>query len=120
MYTFKHMKTPGWSPVEFSIYHAVIDENDEIIGYIGLQDLDLARGICGNLCYKTDINHRGKGKSKQYLKEFLELDIYDIDVYKACVMDTNVASRKMLEFAGFKLEKIVLKKSSYVRKRFDN
>lgn len=101
MFTFKHMKTPVWAK-ENDIYFLVLDEEGNEYGYIGLQDVNFSRGVCGNLCYKTHKRFRGKGRSKQYLKEFLDCCPFEFDIIKASVKKDNIASIKMLEYCDFK------------------
>lgn len=100
MFYFKHIKTPAWAKSN-DIYYLVIDEQMNEYGYIGLQDIDFSRGICGNLCYKTHIKFRGKGKSKHYLKQFLSWCPFEFDIIRAYVRKDNIPSIKMLEFCGF-------------------
>lgn len=100
MFKFKHMKTPTWAS-HTDVYFVVLDENLNEFAYIGLQDLDLVRGVCNNLCYKTSKRFRGKGKSKEYLKEFLEWCPLNFDLIKASAKKDNIASIKMLEYCGF-------------------
>lgn len=118
-YTFKHIKTPGWARSSDDIYFLVLDENKEDFGYIGLQRMDFSRGICGNLCYKTHIKNRGKGKSKQYVKQFIAECPFDIDLWEAYVQEENLASRKILEFCGFKVEHMEDGKVYYKLRKFD-
>ena len=101
MFTFKHMRSPGWaSGAESSIYFKVVYNNEEI-GYIGCQECDWGRGIINNLCYKTFEPHRGKGLTKAYIKEFVDSSFLDVDVVRAKVPRDNIASIKVLEYAGF-------------------
>lgn len=104
MFTFKHIKTPAWANSS-DIYFLALDESNNEFGYIGLQDLDFSKGVCGNLCYKTHKNFRGQGISKHYLKEFLEWCPIEFDIIKAYVKRHNVPSIKMLEFCGFERKK---------------
>lgn len=99
-FTFKHMKTPYWAGAE-DVYFSVLDEDKNEYGYIGLQNINFKTGVCGNLCYKTTSSRRGERKSKYYLKQFLENCPFDIDLFKAVVLEENTPSIKMLEFCGF-------------------
>lgn len=101
MFTFRHMKTPAWAKDQTDIYFLVLDENNNKYGYIGLQSVDLTKGVCHNLCYKTHKKFRGQGKSKYYLKEFIEWCPLEFDIFKATVRKDNIASIKMLEFCEF-------------------
>lgn len=103
------MRTPPWAGKE-DIYFMVIEkETNNKYGYIGLQGLDFQKGVCDNFCYKTNKKFRGQGKSKHYLKEFLDWCPLYLDIFKASVKRDNVASIKMLEYCGF--EEVVKKVS---------
>jgi len=104
------MKTPAWAKDKTDIYFLVLDENRNSYAYIGLQDVDLNKGICNNLCYKTHKKFRGQKRSKHYLKEFIEWCPLNFDVFKATVRKDNIPSIKMLEFCGF--EKLQSKSNS--------
>ena len=101
MFTFKHMRTPGWaSGSDTAVYFKVLYNNNEI-GYIGCQENDWGRGIINNLCYKTFEAYRNQGLTKAYIKEFIESKVVDVDVIRAKVPRDNIASQKVLEYAGF-------------------
>lgn len=113
MFTFKHMKTPAWAKSNTDIYFLVLDSLDNKYGYIGLQDVDLVKGICHNICYKTNKKFRGQGKSKYYLEEFIEWCPFEFDLFKANVRKDNIASIRMLEYCGF--EKVSTKNKNYLK-----
>lgn len=100
-FIYKHMRSPAWaSDSVYSVYFKVI-YNDKEIGYIGFQDNDFGRGLCRNMCYKTFEEYRGKGLTKKYVKNFLDKRILDLDCIRAKVPTDNIASQKVLEYAGF-------------------
>lgn len=100
-FKFQHMKSPAWCADSMnSIYFKVFYEDNEI-GYIGCQENDLGRGLCNNFCYKTFEPYREQGLTKEYVKEFIENKVLDFDCIRARVPRDNIASQKVLEFAGF-------------------
>ena len=105
MFRFQHMKSPAWCADSMnSIYFKVFaktDGKEHEIGYIGCQDNDLGRGLCNNFCYKTFEPYREKGLTKAYVKEFIENKVLDFDCIRARVPRDNIASQKVLEYAGF-------------------
>ncbi len=109
MFIFKHMKTPAWSKSNKDIYFLVTNKEGARLAYIGLQDVDLSKGLCNNLCYKTNKKFRGKGISKFYLRDFIEWCPLELDIFRASVRKDNIPSIKMLEFCGF--EKVSVKKN---------
>lgn len=118
-FSFKHIKTPGWARSSNDIYFLVLDEEKNNFGYIGLQEVDFSRGICGNLCYKTHVKYRGQGKSKYYVKQFIQECMFDIDLWMAYVVEENVSSRKILEYCGFSVEDIKDGRIYYKLRKFD-
>ncbi len=100
-FKFKHMKSPAWaSDSQNSVYFRVIYEEQDI-GYIGFQENDFGRGLSRNMCYKTYEPYRGKGLTKEYVKCFVENRILDLDCIRAKTPVDNIASQKILEYAGF-------------------
>ena len=100
-FKFKHMKSPAWaSDSQNSVYFRVIYEEQDI-GYIGFQENDFGRGLSRNMCYKTYEPFRGKGLTKEYVKCFVEDRILDLDCIRAKTPVDNIASQKILEYAGF-------------------
>lgn len=99
------MKSPAWcANSETSIYFRVImitNGKEEEIGYIGCQENDLGRGLCNNFCYKTFEPYRGQGFTKAYVKQFISDRILDFDCIRAKTPKDNIASQKVLEYAGF-------------------
>lgn len=104
-FKFKHMRCPAWaSDSQNSIYFRVylVSENKaEDIGYIGFQENDFGRGLCRNMCYKTYEPFRGQGLTKAYVKQFVDDRVLDLDCIRAKVPKDNIASQKVLEYAGF-------------------
>ena len=89
------------------IYYAVTLQNDDaMIGYLSISDIDFRNGTCSFSGIKIDPTHSGKGlgtevvlKSMKYVFEELRME--------RCValcFDDNHASLKMFEKAGFKRE----------------
>lgn len=101
-FKFKHTKSPAWcADSAKAVYFNVYNENDENIGYIGCQENDFGRGLINNFCYKTFENFRNKGLTKAYIKEFIDEKILDVECVRAKVPIDNIASQKVLEYAGF-------------------
>ena len=105
IFKFRHMKSPAWASDSMnSVYFKVIWEaegNEYDIGYIGFQENDFGRGLCRNMCYKTYEPFRGKGLTKEYVKYFVENRILDLDCIRAKTPKDNIASQRVLEYAGF-------------------
>lgn len=99
------MRSPAWCAYpETSVYFRVfwLSESGETeIGYIGCQENDFGRGLCNNFCYKTFENFRNKGLTKAYVEQFVSDRIMDFDCIRAKVPRDNIASQKVLEYAGF-------------------
>lgn len=106
MFEFKHTKSPAWcADSAHSIYFKVFLKTDnssvEEIGYIGFQENDFGRGLCNNMCYRTYDSFRNKGLTKKYIKEFLDEKILNLECIRAKTPKNNIASQKVLEYAGF-------------------
>jgi len=100
-FKFTHMKSPAWAAdSQNSVYFKVICDGVEI-GYIGFQGNDFGRGLCNNMCYKTFEPYTNKGLTKEYVKYFIENRILDLDCIRAKTPKNNIASQKILEYAGF-------------------
>ena len=106
-FRFKHMKSPAWcadseNSVYFKVFCTPSEENEELeIGYIGCQGNDFGRGLCNNFCYKTFEDFRNRGLTKEYVRYFIESRVLDLDCIRAKVPKDNIASQKVLEYAGF-------------------
>ena len=104
-FRFEHMKSPAWAAdSQNSVYFRVFweKENESYdIGYIGFQENDFGRGLSRNMCYKTYEPYRRKGLTKEYVKYFVKNRILDLDCIRAKAPVDNIASQKILEYAGF-------------------
>ena len=105
MFRFQHMKSPAWcadsmNSIYFKVFTKIDDEEHEI-GEIVCQENDLGRGLCNNFCYKTFEPYRNQGFTKMYVKKFIEDKILDFDCIRAKVPRDNIASQRVLEYAGF-------------------
>lgn len=101
-YNFIHMKTPGWANSNSIYFKVVCRSTNEEVGYIGIQDYDFSKGICGNICYRIYNKYQKRGHGKKSFKEFVYSKFFDFDVYEAFVKKDNEASIKILEHCGFK------------------
>lgn len=104
-FKFKHMKSPAWAAdSQSSVYFRVFwfsEEGEHEIGYVGFQDNDFGRGLCRNMCYKTYEPFRSKGLTKAYIKQIVQSRFLDLDCIRAKTPQSNIASQKVLEYAGF-------------------
>ncbi len=70
---------------------------------VGMLRIDSRQDVA-ELAWSTDPDHRGRGLGKAMLKQFLETRP---GAYRAEIFEQNIASRKMAEYAGMALVKIV-------------
>jgi len=89
------------------IYYAVTEKNDDnIIGYVSISEIDYRNGTCHFSGIKIDPDRSGKGlgteavlKSMKYVFEELRMERC-----MALCLENNSASVRMFEKAGFKKE----------------
>ena len=83
-----------------SIFHVLVDENDEVVGRFNLYGID---GGTAEVGYRVAQRAAGRGIATSTLRELCQLATqhYGIGTLKAVARDENVASRRVLEKAGF-------------------
>jgi RimJ/RimL family protein N-acetyltransferase len=83
-----------------SIFHVLVDQDGAVVGRFNLYDLDGDSAVVG---YRVAERAAGRGLATAALRELCHLASrqYGIGLLKAVTSDGNVASRRVLEKAGF-------------------
>lgn len=84
------------------VYHVLVDRDDSVVGRFNLYDLERGSATVG---YRVAERAAGRGLATSTLRRLCQLagTQYGIEVLTAAVKDENVASRRVLEKAGFVL-----------------
>lgn len=81
------------------VFHVLVDQDDTVVGRFNLYDLNGTSAVVG---YRVAECMSGRGVATSTLRELCQLaQQYGIETLTAVTSDENVASRRVLEKAGF-------------------